>query len=391
MNTYTTVEYVWLGASIQNFPYIESQFKYTMPFSIRSKTRVLHDISKENIKLSDIPNWNYDGSSTGQANTINSEIFLSPKALFNDPFRDNGVMVLCDIYIDFNCTIPHLFNARYNANKIFLKKMDEEPWFGIEQEFFVMLKHNIENKCYGGLPPEFDYYFKQGQYYCGVGSNNIMVRDLIELIADKALKANIKLSGWNAEVAPSQWEFQVGILNGIDAADHLWMLRYIMERCTENTPYYIELHPKPLINYKKSSINGSGCHTNYSTKSMRTKIVDIDDPLQSNIDERRSSLLTPANLLAGCNTTIKSVIEKLQENHIKHIDNYGEFNDLRLIGSCETSSIDKFTYGIADRSASIRIPTEVAYNGVGYIEDRRPSSLMDPYIVTSMIFETTCL
>ena len=189
-----------------------------------------------------------------------------------------------------------------------------------------------------------------------------MVRDLIENIANKALAANIKLSGWNAEVAPSQWEFQIGPLTGIQASDHLWMLRYIMERCTEETPYYIELHPKPITN-----INGSGAHTNYSTKSMRN---NNDDPLSSSL-------------------VLYSAIDKLGKLHNIHIDHFGDFNNLRLIGSCETSSINKFTYGIADRTASVRIPREVSQIGYGYFEDRRPSSIMDPYKVTSLVFEAT--
>jgi len=376
---HTIVEYVWIGGPNANHPQHEKQINYIKPFSLRSKTRILYDVLKDNIKLSDIPNWNFDGSSTGQATTENSEIFIVPRTIFNDPFRDNGIMVLCDTYIDYKCTIPHQTNTRYRANEIFNSKLDEEPWFGIEQEFFVMQKHNTCeyvskgssnkrcNTCKGGKPPSFDLFKEQGQYYCAVGSNNIMVRSLIEDIANKCLKANVKLSGWNAEVAPSQWEFQIGPLTGITASDHLWMLRYIMDRCTEETSFYIELHPKPIVN--SLNVNGSGAHTNYSTKKMR-------DP---NMDPLNASL------------TLYSAIEKLSAKHTQHIDQYGDFNDMRLIGSCETSSMDKFTYGIASRAASVRIPREVSQIGYGYFEDRRPSSIMDPYKVTSLIFETTCL
>merc|ERR1719482_2328994 len=69
---------------------------------------------------------------------------------------------------------------------------------------------------------------------------------------------------------------------------------------------------------------------------------------------------------------------------------YGEDNNLRLTGIHETSSFKKFSYGVGNRAASFRIPTQVAAdNGKGYIEDRRPASNIDPYIVCSLIFDTT--
>jgi glutamine synthetase len=365
MNKLITIEYIWVGGCDPDYT-LSPRLRYRKPYTIRSKTRVIYT-NNQDITLDNIPIWNYDGSSTGQAETKKSEIFLCPRALFNDPFKD-GIMVLCDTYIDCDCTIPHKTNTRYTANDIFNKKLDEEPWFGIEQEFFLMCSED-------NLPIGFNPLVPQGQYYCSVGSRNTFGRELVEKIAMYALASGIKLSGWNAEVAPGQWEFQVGPLIGINSGDHLWMLRYIMERVTEGTSLYIELHPKPIIydtsNLKKptdwdtpTEWNGSGAHTNYSTKAMREE---------------------------GGMKVINDAIEKLATNHKEHVEHYGEFNDLRLSSRCETSSFEKFTYGIADRTASMRIPTETVKNGYGYIEDRRPSSIMDPYKVTALIFKTTCL
>jgi glutamine synthetase len=64
---------------------------------------------------------------------------------------------------------------------------------------------------------------------------------------------------------------------------------------------------------------------------------------------------------------------------------------LRLTGKHETASYTVFSYGKADRGASIRIGNKTINDGFGYFEDRRPSSNMDPYLVTAKIFETTCL
>ena len=81
----------------------------------------------------------------------------------------------------------------------------------------------------------------------------------------------------------------------------------------------------------------------------------------------------------------------------KEVDNlqaliYGEGNDKRCTGVHETSSFTKFSYGAGNRAASFRIPTStVAANGKGYIEDRRPASNIDAYIVGAVILSTACL
>lgn len=89
---------------------------------------------------------------------------------------------------------------------------------------------------------------------------------------------------------------------------------------------------------------------------------------------------------------IDEVCAKLGAKHKLHLSVYGEGNEKRLTGHHETSSMHKFSYGIGNRACSVRIPTSTgADNGKGYIEDRRPASNMDPYIVTAMIADTTIL
>ena len=73
----------------------------------------------------------------------------------------------------------------------------------------------------------------------------------------------------------------------------------------------------------------------------------------------------------------------------EHIAVYGPENHLRLTGLHETQSIDKFSYGVADRGASIRVPHSFVNNGYkGYLEDRRPNSAADPYLVAGRIVKT---
>jgi glutamine synthetase len=238
------IEYVWIGGTNE----------------FRSKTRIINLDSKKRtnfLYLSDIPDWNYDGSSTKQATGIDSDIIIKPKALFKNPFGPPyDYIVLCDTYLPDDSVVYN--NTRVEANKLFNRKLEEKPWFGLEQEYFL-----IDLKT--GKPIGFDPQKKQGQYYCSVGSENSFGRKIAEEHLTKCLLAGIKISGINAEVAPGQWEFQVGPCIGIEAGDHLMMARYILERVGEKNNIKIDINAKPL----KGNWNGSGCHTNYSTKNMR--------------------------------------------------------------------------------------------------------------------------
>lgn len=90
-----------------------------------------------------------------------------------------------------------------------------------------------------------------------------------------------------------------------------------------------------------------------------------------------------------------SAINKLSLVHPQHIAYYdphgGKDNERRLTGLHETASIDKFSYGVASRASSIRIPRSTDDDGYGYFEDRRPSSNCDPYTVTGALVRTVCL
>jgi glutamine synthetase len=308
-----------------------------------------------------IPNWNYDGSSTGQAVGNNSEITLQPCYATYCPFRlKPNILVMCETYDPSGK--PALNNNRDWTRILFNKNLEARPWYGIEQEFFMI--NPDTNKPIGWLheqvtPP-------QGQYYCSVGTGNTFGRPIIDKHYTYCLYAGLKISGINAEVAIGQWEYQIGPVEGIEAGDQLYLSRYILQRIAEDFNIRIDFQPKPL----KNNWNGSGCHTNYSTLSMREG------------SEENGKL--------GIEF-IKEAIEKLSLKHDEHMEVYGTDNELRMTGEHETSSFDKFTWGVAHRGASIRIPRDVDNHGKGYLEDRRPSSNMDPYLVTGILFKTTVL
>ena len=329
------LEYVWLSANQ----------------SLRSKCRTVYPNSNNEV---DIKDWNYDGSSTNQAPGNNSEVLLKPCAVFKDPFRGSPhKLVLCTGIDTLGNPVPG-YNRHY-AQKIFKNRMHEEPWYGIEQEYTLFEK---DGKTPIGWPKN-GYPAPQGPYYCAVGTGNVKGREVAEEHYMKCLEAGIKVSGINAEVMLGQWEYQVGPCPGLSAGDELWMSRYIMERVCEKHDILVSFDPKPI----PGDWNGAGCHTNFSTKTMREN---------------------------GSEKYILELMESLREKHNEHINIYGEGNDRRLTGTHETASINNFSHGVADRGASIRIPRELHecnYES-GYIEDRRPASNMDPYLVTAKIAET---
>ena len=85
---------------------------------------------------------------------------------------------------------------------------------------------------------------------------------------------------------------------------------------------------------------------------------------------------------------IEAACEKIGERVRAHLDVYGEGYEMRLTGRHETCRYDEFRYGVADRTASIRIPAHVGADGKGYLEDRRPCANADPYEVSRVLLET---
>ena len=353
-------EYIWIGATPND---ITKQ-------TIRSKTRVLDDT----VLVGNFPEWNFDGSSTGQAKGEDSEIILKPRAYFRDPLRAENrrgcrsYLVLCDTYNPDGT--PALHNNRAWAEEVFSRKTEEEPWYGLEQEYFLMsLASNytlpLGFPVDGGKVGEgLQKLAPQGQYYCSIGAENSFGRKIVEEHLIACVDAGLTISGINAEVAPGQWEFQIGPCNGIEEGDHMWVARYLLLKIAEKYGVGVNFEPKPV----KGDWNGSGCHMNYSTKSMREG----------------------ANGKTGLEY-INEAIQKLSLKHSEHMAVYGYGNEERMTGKHETADFNTFSEGVCNRVASIRRGTNTVENKKGYFEDRRPSSNCDPYLITAKMFETTCL
>ena len=330
------VEYIWLDG-------------YKPEPNLRSKVKTLHT-NIESLIFEEIPEWGFDGSSTKQAEGNFSDCILVPVRMYKHSIIKSlipTVYVICEV-IDAKTGEPHESNKRSS-----LPVFNDKLWVGFEQEYFIRVGHKKPILGFHDKTNELGID-PQGKYYCGVGGH-VVGRDFVDEHLDYCLSLGIDITGTNAEVALGQWEFQVFSKGARKACDDLWMSRYILDKLSEKYGYKIELHPKPI---ETGDWNGSGLHTNFSTEQMRNE---------------------------GGFDLFENIFKVFEERADQHIKVYGSDNVKRLTGKHETQSIDKFSWGVSDRGASIRVPKSTAEEWKGYLEDRRPASNANPYEVIKEI------
>merc|ERR1712014_508892 len=262
-------EYVWIDAS----------------GGTRSKCKTLKQ-SPSSVK--DLPEWNFDGSSTGQAPGDNSDVYLRPVAYYPDPFRTEGganILVMCETWMSDGK--PNAYNFRHDAAVLMDKHAKHEFWFGLEQEYTLL---DSMGWPYGW--PKNGFPAPQGPYYCGNGTGKVFGRDIVDAHYKACMYAGINISGTNAEVMPGQWEYQVGPCTGIDLGDQLWMSRFLLHRIAEEFGAKVTFSPKPI----PGDWNGAGLHTNVSTTEMRADggIKAIEAAMEK-LSKRHAEHMKPAS------------------------------------------------------------------------------------------------
>lgn len=333
---YTKLEYVWIDGG--------------SPWGLRSKIKV---VSGDFDPASDAaPTWSFDGSSTNQAAGDDSDCLLQPVRYYLHPYVEDTWIVLCEVLTPSGDR--HHTNTRGSFIDALSAQAETEPWLGFEQEYSII--HN--NRPLGF--PDNGYPSPQGIYYCSVGGDRSFGREVSNAHLEACLDAGVNICGTNAEVAPGQWEYQVGgpEIPADVTCDDLWVSRYLLLYTAEHAGLTVTFEPKCV----PGDWNGAGCHTNFSTAEMRAE---------------------------GGIKAIEQACDALSRRAADHLAGYGADIELRLTGDHETCSYREFKWGVADRTASIRIPRHVATDGCGYLEDRRPNANCDPYVVAQLMIETT--
>jgi len=331
-------EYIWIDG--------------TQPTAkLRSKAQVFADGKEPGI-------WGFDGSSTNQAAGDQSDVVLNPVLVVSDPIRGgDNKLVMCETLL--TDMTPHPTNTRAACATSAEQYGSLDTWFGLEQEYTF-----LEGNAPLGWPDN-GFPAPQGGYYCGVGSDEIFGREVVNAHLQACIDAGLHIAGINAEVMPGQWEFQIGPITAPGIGDEMWLARWLLYRIAEDflgpkgIPISATLDPKPVA----GDWNGAGCHTNFSTNEMRESIDACTAAAEALGAEGKPAL---------------------------HMAGYGAGVELRLTGEHETQKYDQFSYGVSDRGASVRIPWQVAKAGKGYIEDRRPNANCDPYVVAQLVIDTVC-
>jgi glutamine synthetase len=354
------VEYIWIGGKGE----------------LRSKTKIVKEIEAN----SPPPEWGFDGSSTGQSTPENSDLKLNPIFVCTDPLRgEPHRLALCEVLTGID--EPAASNHRRRAESLGRKHMTKDCLFGLEQEYTLTIGKNEKplGLALGGYGrTSTDDIPEQGQFYCGIGANNVYGRKIAEEHMQACLattlpggNGSLLYCGMNAEVMPGQWEFQIGPGRPLEVGDRLWIARYLLLKIAEKHGISVSFASKP-----HPKLNGAGCHTNFSTRLMRESLNECFKAAQKLGDAVTSDGIKnyPVRDTRYAATSFPS--------------DYGSGYKERLTGDCETCSWKQFKFGVADRTASIRIPLHVKEAGKGYIEDRRPCADIDPYRVTAYIMET---
>lgn len=148
--------YVWIDGTGEN---------------LRSKTKTLYS---NPTSVKDLPVWNFDGSSTGQSEGKNSDVYLHPVAMFKDPFvrregEGDNLLVLCETYSAHGR--PTETNKRVSCAKTMQRAKNSKPWFGVEQEYTLF---DVDGHPFGW--PKQGFPAPQGPYYCSVGADRLFGR-----------------------------------------------------------------------------------------------------------------------------------------------------------------------------------------------------------------------
>ena len=328
------LEYIWLDG-------------YTPVPNLRGKTQIKEFDSFPT--LEQLPLWGFDGSSTMQAEGHSSDCVLKPVAVYPDGARTNGVLVMCEVMMPDGKT-PHATNKRATI-------LDDRRRL-VRLRAGVLL---LQGRPSARLPRQTAIPRRRAPTTPASATRTSATSPAR---SSRSISTSASPPASTTKASTPRWPRASGNSRSSARAPRRpptrcgWPATSCM-RLTEKYGIDIEFHCKPLGD---TDWNGSGMHANFSTTYMRE---------------------------VGGKDYFEALMKAFEKNLKDHIAVYGPDNDKRLTGKHETAPWNKFSYGVADRGASIRVPHCFVNNGYkGYLEDRRPNSQGDPYQIASQILKT---
>ena len=278
--------------------------------------------------------WGFDGSSTRQAEGRNSDCMLKPVAVYPDPTKKNGALVMCEVLMPDGT--PHPSNSRATIPD------DPGTWFGFEQEYFLYKdgaplgfpregfpaaagrvlhrrrlqerrRHRPRDRGHAPRPLPRRRHQPRGHQRRG-GQGPVGVPDLRQGLEERRRR---------------------GLGRPLPPAAPLRKIPRRRELPSEAARQGVDW-------------NGSGMHTNFSTKYLRE---------------------------VGGKEYFEALMAAFDKYKDEHIAVYGPDNHLRLTGLHETQAIDKFNYGVANRGASVRVPHSFIEQRLPRLPGRPPAEL----------------
>ena len=316
------LEYIWLDG-------------YEPTPNLRSKTKVKAFDAFPS--LEELPVWGFDGSSTRQAEGSDSDCLLQPVAIFPDPARRDGALVMCEVMLPDGTPHPEQQPRDH-------RRTTPTPGSASSRSTSSTATAGPSGSRTSGFP------LPQGEYYTGVGFRNVgdgRARD--------RRRAHRPLHRRRPEPRGRQRRGREGpvgvpdLRQGLEAGGRRAVDRALPAAAPLRAVRRRRQLPSEAARRRRSTGTDRGC-TRTSRRSTSARSA-----------ARRSSL---------------ALMAAFDEHKDAHIAVYGPDNHMRLTGLHETQAIDKFNHGVADRGASIRVPHSFVANGYrGYLEDRRPNSL----------------
>jgi len=320
---------------------------------------------------------------------------------FRTPDSDDKIILCLDDDKQYSTLIDIIEQVESNDNH-------KNVWFGFEQEYYIYAKDSSKTSEFDHLRIHKDNGV--GSYFCsaanrvlgrahiGVPHINVDPKNMCGFVAQQLdvqviegkinevlLKTNtIEHIGNTFEAAANQFEFIVGPYLTLDAIAKLSLARYLSYKIAEENEYKIYFDPKPFL-----MKNTSGLHTNFS--NITTRSVDY---YQLENEEGEVGKFA--------SNYFEMLKQEFSKRHKDYMNIAGD-NRLRMSNASCTSNYKKFSFygphsnpdgeigmgGVKNYSMMIKDGHDKLKQTAGlYVEDRRPASNANPYLVAEQILTT---